>query len=166
MAHVLVLNAIDADVGGEPLHYVTARHAIVMLIREVAVAEQVHEHLSFGPFPAPVTLRLTRRIDVGAWAGRGPVPLSRENVRRRDGECAYCGGPPTTVDHILPSSRGGATSWMNLVAACQLCNGFKDDRTPAEAGMVLHLTPFEPRTIADLNAATTNRQPTRFPGHR
>jgi 5-methylcytosine-specific restriction endonuclease McrA len=61
--------------------------------------------------------------------------------------CAYCGGPAQTVDHVLPKSRGGASSWLNLVAACFGCNRAKDDRTPAEAGMKLRVTPYVPRFV-------------------
>jgi 5-methylcytosine-specific restriction endonuclease McrA len=68
--------------------------------------------------------------------------------------CAYCGRsvsktPPcsallATVDHIMPVSRGGASSWTNLVSACRECNGRKADRTPDEAGMPLRFAPFDP----------------------
>ena len=54
-----------------------------------------------------------------------------------------------TRDHIVPRSRGGPTSWLNLVAACAACNGFKRDRTPEQAGMRLRMQPFVP-TAADL----------------
>ena len=73
-------------------------------------------------------------------------------VLKRDGHrCAYCGARATTVDHILPASRGGDWSWMNAVAACEPCNFRKADRTPAEARMVLHVTPYVP-TRAQLTA--------------
>jgi 5-methylcytosine-specific restriction endonuclease McrA len=45
---------------------------------------------------------------------------------------------------VIPRSRGGATSWTNLVAACADCNGRKRDRTPAQAGMPLQVRPFQP----------------------
>jgi 5-methylcytosine-specific restriction endonuclease McrA len=71
--------------------------------------------------------------------------VTRDGIFRRDHHiCAYCGGPADTVDHVLPRSRGGGDTWFNLVAACQTCNGLKDDRTPQEAGMRLIREPFEP----------------------
>jgi 5-methylcytosine-specific restriction endonuclease McrA len=48
------------------------------------------------------------------------------------------------VDHILPTSRGGRNTWLNTVAACDGCNQRKDNRTPAEAGMVLRILPTVP----------------------
>lgn len=138
-AGVLVLNA-----GLEPLHRVSLQHAIGMLVRQVAV---VHESAgsSFGPYPRPLVLRLVRYVAMGwSYARTGYGPVSKPGIKRRDKVCAYCGGPPETVDHVLPRSRGGASSWLNLVAACTPCNAFKADRTPQEAGMTLHLTPYDP----------------------
>ena len=68
--------------------------------------------------------------------------FSRRAVIKRDQYCCrYCGEKLTstnlTIDHILPKSRGGVTSYTNCVVCCQLCNGKKSNRTPEEAGMVL-----------------------------
>ena len=71
---------------------------------------------------------------------------TREGILRRDrSTCVYCSGNAQTVDHVLPKSRGGSDSWLNLVAACKACNGRKGDRTPYEAGMRMIREPFEPR---------------------
>ena len=79
------------------------------------------------------------------YAATGRLPCTLTNVLRRDGfRCGYCGGPADTRDHVIPRSRGGATSWTNLVAACADCNGRKRDRTPAQAGMPLRVRPFQP----------------------
>jgi 5-methylcytosine-specific restriction endonuclease McrA len=63
----------------------------------------------------------------------------------------YCGGHATTIDHVLPRSRGGSNSWRNTVAACGGCNQRKGDRTPAEARMPLRVSPHAP-TLAALGA--------------
>ena len=63
-------------------------------------------------------------------------------LRRDQWICAYCEGPADTVDHIMPQSRGGASTFGNQVAACKSCNGFKADRTPREAGIALRHAPF------------------------
>jgi len=47
--------------------------------------------------------------------------------------CQYCGSAATTLDHVMPVSRGGAWSFSNLVAACSRCNAKKGARTPAGA---------------------------------
>jgi hypothetical protein len=76
-------------------------------------------------------------------------PLSSSKLFRRDRlMCAYCGvvhrEDALTLDHIQPESRGGATSWMNLVAACRGCNNRKDNLTPEEARMPLLYLPYAP----------------------
>ena len=72
--------------------------------------------------------------------------VTRVGVLQRDGHrCAYCGQRADTIDHVLPRSRGGGDTWINLVAACQACNGLKGDRTPREAGMALIRDAFEPK---------------------
>lgn len=141
MADVLVLNA-----GYEPLHRVSVRHAIHMLVREVAVVEEAVDGATFGRFPLPRVLRLVRYVAMRwLYKGNGAPACTKLGVKRRDGACAYCGGPAETVDHVLPRSRGGGSTWLNLVAACYPCNSFKADRTPAEAGMVLHVVPHVPQ---------------------
>lgn len=80
------------------------------------------------------------------------VPFSRRNVFIRDRyACQYCGHKFTThrgltIDHVIPTSRGGERrSFNNCVASCPSCNNFKDNRTPKEAGMPLLTTPRIPR---------------------
>lgn len=77
------------------------------------------------------------------------VPYSRRGVFERDnGQCQFCGifvhKRAMTIDHVLPVSRGGVTSWLNCVLACQRCNHDKGDRLPAEAGMALRSQPVQP----------------------
>jgi 5-methylcytosine-specific restriction endonuclease McrA len=78
-----------------------------------------------------------------------PLRFSRNNIYARDNyTCIYCGDIPThkrlTVDHVLPRSRGGISSWYNCVACCITCNIKKADRTPKEAGFVLLNEPKPP----------------------
>jgi hypothetical protein len=137
--NVLVLNA-----SYEPLHKVDVRHAVRMLVRGVAVVEEAVEGRSIGHFPLPRVLRLVRYVAM-RWR-RGHPAWSKNGLRRRDeGLCGYCRERGDTVDHIVPRSRGGGTTWENTVLACDACNSRKRDRTPAEAGMRLLLTPRVPR---------------------
>ena len=48
------------------------------------------------------------------------------------------------MEHIIPLSRGGRQSWMNLVTACRSCNTRKGSRTPQQAGMPLLYVPYVP----------------------
>ncbi len=134
---VLVLNA-----SYEPLQRVSLRHAIKMLVREVAVIEE-EAGGTFGPFPVPKVLRLVRYV-VTRWLHRRSQLCTKSAIKARDKVCAYCGGHAETVDHIIPRSRGGTLTWDNAVAACQRCNHRKADRTPEEAGMVLRVVPARP----------------------
>ena len=78
------------------------------------------------------------------------VRLNRRNIFARDANlCQYCGKRfPTnelSLDHIVPTCRGGETSWENLVCACVRCNVRKGGRTPQEAGMKLIKKPVRPK---------------------
>ena len=81
---------------------------------------------------------------------RRQVKLNRRNIfARDDNRCQYCGRRfPTSelsLDHVLPRSRNGETSWRNLVCACTACNKRKGGRTPAEAHMQLIRPPRQPK---------------------
>jgi 5-methylcytosine-specific restriction endonuclease McrA len=139
---VLVLNA---DLG--PLHRVSLRHAIRMLLREVAVVHEAEPDRLIGIYPMPRVVRLVTYV-VTRWRFSAGPAWSRAGVLVRDEHrCGYCGRIATTVDHIVPRSRGGRNTWKNTVAACGSCNQRKDNRTPAEAGMVLRVTPKVPTWV-------------------
>ena len=98
-----------------------------------------------GQVPAPDVIVLKK------YGERPPksVAFRRDSLWRRDQWTRqYCGeqlpGANLTVEHVLPRSRGGETSWENCVAACQGCNARKADRTPEEADMELRTTPARP----------------------
>lgn len=68
--------------------------------------------------------------------------FSRTMILRRDRYvCAYCGQRGTTVDHIVPRSRGGSNKWDNLITACRTCNAAKDDKLLVELGWELGYEP-------------------------
>ena len=77
------------------------------------------------------------------------VIMTRQNIFKRDGnKCVYCSSNDNlTIDHVLPRSRGGSTSWSNLVTACKSCNSKKGDFLPEEIGMELPYKPFKPSFI-------------------
>jgi 5-methylcytosine-specific restriction endonuclease McrA len=81
--------------------------------------------------------------------GNRKVSFSRRNVFKRDRyTCQYCGRQPgndeLTIDHVLPRSQGGASSWENCVLACLNCNKVKADRTPEQVPMKLRKRPERP----------------------
>jgi 5-methylcytosine-specific restriction endonuclease McrA len=111
----------------EPLGKVSFKHAVRMLFREVATVEEGHLDRMIGPHPWPRVIRLVRYV-AAKWMYRS-AGYSRTGVLTRDRHrCAYCGGRATTIDHVLPASRGGPWSWLNTVAACESCNLRKADR--------------------------------------
>ncbi|MEQ7127644.1 HNH endonuclease [Actinopolymorpha sp. B11F2] len=143
METVLVINA---DLG--PLHRVSLRHAVGMLIRRVAEVHEAVPDRLIGTWPRPTVVRLVRYVFTRWRYTTGPV-WSRRGVLARDRQtCCYCGGVADTVDHVVPRCRGGRNTWTNTVAACSGCNGAKGDRTPAEAGMRLRCKPVVPSWAA------------------
>jgi HNH endonuclease len=139
MSAVIVLNTDNTA-----LHTVSIKHAILMLVREVAIVEEARDGHRIGPYPWPLVLRLIRYVKTTFLYARTPAWSKRGVLRRDHHRCAYCEGPADTVDHLLPQSRGGTNSWQNTVAACTRCNNRKANRTPAEAGMWLAWKPGVP----------------------
>lgn len=93
-------------------------------------------------FPKPSIIKLQRYVRV-PYKG---IALSRHNIMKRDHfECQYCGSTKNlTLDHVLPRSRGGDSSWGNLLTACARCNHAKGHRTPEEAGLIVRQKPRKP----------------------
>lgn len=104
-----------------------------------------------------VALRGVSRVNLFDIA---PAVTRRKLLRRDRGLCAYCGQSvgeaALQAEHIMPASRGGAWSRINLVAACAACNGRKAARTPEEAGMPLLFTPYVPNRFEDFLLAGRN----------
>ncbi len=81
--------------------------------------------------------------------------ITKNKLFRRDrGVCAYCSDhvsePDAEAEHIVPASKGGAYSWMNLVISCRACNQKKGNRTPEKAGMSLIYAPYTPSLYEDM----------------
>ena len=144
MAEALVLNA-----SYEPLCVVPGRRAVVLVLTEKAVAVAGTDdvvHSARVELAVPSVVRLTRFVRVPY---RATVPLTRKAVFARDGgRCVYCGAPATSLDHVVPKSRGGAHSWDNVVSACGRCNHAKADRAVSEMGWRLRRVPVAPSGAA------------------
>lgn len=157
-APVLVLNATF-----EPINVTAVRRALVLMLKGVAQAEEtshaeVHATSRAVQVPSVIRLLSYRHIPQQSRA------LSRKNILLRDrNTCQFCGrafpASELTLDHVMPRSRGGRSSWENLVACCYTCNNRKGDRTPEEAGIKLQRRP-RPFTLH------TSRQLMRLIGHR
>jgi 5-methylcytosine-specific restriction endonuclease McrA len=135
-APVLVLNA-----SFEPINVCAARRAIVLVLKGIAMAEEENGHYLHAArlaFRIPSVIRLLeyRRIPHQSRA------LSRKNILLRDrNTCQYCGqvlaSGELTLDHVIPRSRGGSSTWENLVACCHACNRRKGNQLTGEASMHL-----------------------------
>ena len=154
---VLVLNQ-----NYEPLNVCNARRAFVLVDRGKA---EILEHAegvirsTVASFPRPSVIRLIYMI-------RRPRPqmrLTRREVFVRDRyTCQYCGIQPgpeeLTVDHVVPRSRGGVSSWENCVLACVECNKRKADRSPLQAGLKLRKAPKKPSWKSLVQVPTRDRR--------
>jgi len=150
MHRVLVLNATY-----EPLSIVSVRRALVLLLKEKAELIECAEerlHAAYTSLPVPLVIRLVYYVRIPRQVTMAPT---RHSVLQRDNHtCQYCGATGAqaalTLDHLLPSSRGGETTWENVVTACRTCNMRKGDRTPDEAHMILRRRPGRPHYLAFL----------------
>jgi 5-methylcytosine-specific restriction endonuclease McrA len=94
---------------------------------------------------------------------RQTVKFNRRNIFARDhNQCQYCGkkypSSELSLDHVIPRSQGGQSTWDNIVCACVNCNVRKGGRTPREAHMSLIRKPEKPKRSPLLNLKMTHRK--------
>lgn len=141
---VLVLNQDYS-----PLTVCTIHRAFLLVFLEKAELLEADSneklHSVSKSYPMPAVIKVKRYIHVPY---RGVV-LTRQNIFKRDnGLCQYCGTDcDLTLDHLIPRSKGGKSTWNNLVTACKECNAKKGNSTLEEAGLVLKRPPFKPSYI-------------------
>jgi 5-methylcytosine-specific restriction endonuclease McrA len=131
----------------EPINVCTVRRAVVLLLKEKA---EVIEHAERELHSATATLTRPAVIRLVCYV-RIPRDTHRRKITRRavfardDWTCQYCGArTQLTVDHVVPRSKGGGSSWENIVASCAPCNRRKGDSLPRQAGMHLRRAPRTP----------------------
>ncbi len=81
---------------------------------------------------------------------RQEVKFSRGNIYLRDhNRCQYCGkkfpSSELSLDHVIPISRGGKSTWENVVCSCIPCNTRKANRLPHQVNMQLIRKPKRPK---------------------
>jgi len=140
MGRALVLNGSH-----QPLAVVTARRAVVLVLKEkaeVVVSNGLVFHAETFQMEAPSVVRLRYFVKVPF---RAQAPLTRRAVFARDDwKCQYCASPAENLDHVMPRSKGGEHTWENVVAACRRCNSKKENRMAEDAGLRLARRPFAP----------------------
>jgi 5-methylcytosine-specific restriction endonuclease McrA len=139
---VLVLNTTY-----EPINACSVRRALVLLLKskaEIVESAAAFIHSERCIYPAPTVIRLLTYVRV-PYADRRRI--SRRAVLARDGfRCQYCGSTRhLTLDHVIPRSRGGVSSWDNIVTSCAPCNVRKGSSLPSEVGMTPVKKPRPPQ---------------------
>jgi len=142
----LILNA-----GFEPIQLVSWQRALCLVLSEKA--EVISSHGSVvrsisREFTLPSVIRLVRYVR--RVSRLEMIRCSRKNILLRDrNQCQYCGKICTkseaTIDHVVPRSKGGVTSWTNTVTACVSCNLKKSNKSLSDIRMTLLKAPRKPR---------------------
>jgi 5-methylcytosine-specific restriction endonuclease McrA len=144
VSDTLVLNADGMPVSFLPLSTISWQEAIRYMVLEKADVLSWHENWIVRsarwetPVPSVIMLREYMKP-------KSSVRFSRSNVYLRDnGTCQYCNTEierkHATLDHVMPTSKGGKTSWENCVTACGPCNADKADKV----GLKPKTTPRKP----------------------
>ena len=147
--HALVLNADFRPLSYFPLSVWSWQDAVkAVFLDRVSVVSQYERTIHSPTFEMrlPSVIALKEYVP----AARRPA-FTRFNVFLRDRFCCqYCNGDfatnELTFDHVVPKSRGGRTSWQNVVTACSPCNLQKVNMLLRESGLLLRCTPVEPST--------------------
>ena len=168
-SNVLVLNRSYL-----PIHVTSVRRAFALIYRDVARAvDEEYQTFDFeqwyrvdgepavrtakGPIRVPRVILLVTYDRIP----KRQIRYSRVNVFARDKyTCQYCGARPArselNLDHVVPRSMGGKTTWDNVVASCVGCNRRKGGRTPHQARLRLRRKPSRPRWTPLMNLAISH----------
>ena len=163
-----------------PINTVTVRQALCLVIKGSAsiVQPETYEIHPFESWCGVAPVNGDRRIHGVGLVVRAPevivlarynrvpqqrVPFTRRNLYKRDEQCCqYCGLrkplDELSIDHVVPRSRGGPSSWENCVLACLRCNVRKGDRRLRDAGMSLKRRPWRPKWSPCLGVHRGNRK--------
>lgn len=140
MSTVLLLNA-----SWEALRAIPMKRAVCLVLQDKAEIVESNgtsiRSVSIS-IPKPEVIRLKYYVKVPP---RKRVPLSNKAILLRDNyRCGYCGLHATTIDHILPKSKGGNHTWENCISACSKCNTKKGSKILSELGWTLNKQPEPP----------------------
>ena len=146
---ILVLNADYT-----PINFISWQKAMALVVKgKVEVLKYADELVnSFKRgFKMPLVIRLIKLVRL---VYKKEIPFSKRGVFIRDDyTCQYCGKKvhKPTLDHVIPQSKGGKSTWENGVTACQECNAKKADKSLKEAGLFLKSRPVQPTVQEFLN---------------
>src|SRR3712207_2550496 len=141
----------------EPINVRSVRRAVVLLLKEKAELlerAQWELHAEATTLPRPMVIRLVAYVRVPRDTHKRKI--TRRAVFARDQwTCQYCGSRSNlTVDHVIPRSKGGPSSWENIVASCAPCNRRKGDHLAHQVGMHPRTKPRTPRPEVFIHVAS------------
>ena len=145
----MVMKALLLNSSYYPVQVIDWKRAMILFFTGRAEVVEHHENLEINSpnetYKLPKVMRL-----FGSFKNFSKVKFNRNNVFYRDKHmCQYCGdkfkASELTFDHVIPRSRGGPTTWTNIVSSCDRCNSKKADKTPKEWGVRLINIPIEPK---------------------
>ena len=140
----LVLNADFRPLSYYPLSLWSWQETVMAVFLDRVEVVSSYDTLIHSP---TFEMRLPSVVSLKSYVAQDrPPAFTRFNLFLRDSfACQYCGrGEDLTFDHVIPRSRGGRTTWENIVTACSPCNLAKGGRTPREAGVTPHRAPRRP----------------------
>lgn len=158
------MSVLALDIGGIPRQWISHENAITYFAKDMVawslgeVVAKFHGgvqkdgHMSYIETPSIIAIK-GHGFDPSK---HGKVALTNKTLFGRDRHvCAYCGdhfpnSQHLSRDHIVPKSRGGENSWMNVVTACKKCNNDKDNKTLKESGMELLYIPYTPNHFENM----------------
>ena len=146
----LVLNADYRPLSYYPLSLWSWRDAIKAVCDDRVHIVSEYDRVVRSP---SLEMRLPSVVSLKAYIKPSRHPaFTRFNVFLRDRfQCQYCGSrDDLTFDHFIPRSKGGRTTWDNVVTACSPCNLRKSDKLPRDIKMFPHQMPYQP-TVHDLH---------------
>ena len=141
---------LKLDASFRPIEVIDAVEALVLcLVGKAAAVETYSEVVNTvtEKFQLPSVIALKKVVKFHFTT----MACKRQNVFWRDNnQCQYCANyfpiDKLTIDHILPRSKGGKNTWLNLTTACKKCNQKKGSRSPEEANMMLIRAPYKPKS--------------------
>ena len=142
------ITVLKLDSSFKPIEIITWEEAVILTwLKKAWAAEYTDKwvHSAKKAFQIPSVIVLFRYIDEKFFT----LPCTRKNILLRDeNRCQYCANQfregDLTIDHVLPRSKGGLSTWDNVVAACKPCNQKKRDFLLENAPVKLIRTPRKP----------------------
>jgi 5-methylcytosine-specific restriction endonuclease McrA len=136
------------------LNIISWRRAVALMskgkVEVLKYSDRVIKTIKGEIMKIPMVLKLVHLVRT---IYKTKVPFSKKNIMVRDDfACVYCGRDNAeahlTIDHVLPKSKGGKSTWENCVTSCKPCNARKGNRTCAESRMFIKKRPWAP-TISE-----------------